>query len=78
MSFEVHLAGRERIKVKTYKDFVSVLFEQAQQAHFADSEGLMGAFGTGHMIARDGKTVIEDANAFGQEWQVLDTEPTLF
>jgi hypothetical protein len=32
----------------------------------------------GHMIARDGKTIIDDANAFGQEWQVLDTESSLF
>jgi hypothetical protein len=76
--FEVHLDGRERIKLKTYKDFVSVLFEQAQGKHFGKSVGLMGAFGTGHMIARDGKTAIDDANAFGQEWQVHDTEPSLF
>jgi hypothetical protein len=76
--FEVHLGGKERIKVKTYKDFVSVLFEQAELKHFGKSVGLMGAFGTGHMIGRDGKTVIDDANAFGQEWQVLDTEPSLF
>jgi hypothetical protein len=76
--FEVHLDGRERIKLKTYKDFVSVLFEQARGKHFGESVGLMGAFGTGHMIARDGKTVIDDANAFGREWQILDTEPSLF
>jgi hypothetical protein len=76
--FEVHLGGRERVKVKTYKDFVSVLIEQGENKHFGDSAGLMGDFRMGHMIARDGKTVIEDANAFGQEWQVLDTEPGLF
>jgi hypothetical protein len=29
-------------------------------------------------LSRDGKTVMSDANAFGQEWQVLDTDPTLF
>jgi hypothetical protein len=76
--FEVHLGDRERIKVKTYKDFVSVLVEWGQSKHFIDSVGLMGDFRMGHMIARDGKTVLDDANAFGQEWQVLDTEPTLF
>jgi hypothetical protein len=32
----------------------------------------------GDMVARDGKAVMNDANAFGQEWQVLDTEPSLF
>jgi hypothetical protein len=72
------LEGRERIKVKTYKDFVSVLIDQAQSKHFGDSVGLMGDFRKGHMIARDGKTILDDPNAFGQEWQVLDTEPTLF
>jgi hypothetical protein len=76
--FEVHLGNRERIKVKTYKDFVSVLFEQAKPEHFGQSVGLMGAFETGHMIGRDGKTVIDDADAFGQDWQVLNSEPKLF
>jgi hypothetical protein len=73
--FEIHLG---RLEVKTYKDFVSVLFEQAELKHFGKSVGLMGAFGTGHMIGRDSESVINDANVFGQEWQVLDTEPSLF
>jgi hypothetical protein len=76
--FEVHLGGRERIKVKTYKDFVSVLIEQGQSENFGDSVGLMGDFQKGRMVARDGKTVLDDVNAYGQEWQVLDTEPSLF
>jgi hypothetical protein len=76
--FEVYLGGRERVKLKTYKDFVSVLIEQGQSKHFGDSVGLMGDFGKGRMLARDGETVLDDANAFGQEWQVLETEPTFF
>jgi hypothetical protein len=76
--FEIYMGGLERIKVKTYKDFVSVLIEQGQSKHFGDSVGLMGDFEHGRMIARDGNTVLDDANAFGQEWQVLDTEPALF
>jgi hypothetical protein len=76
--FAVHLGSRERIKVKTYKDFVSVLIEQGKSKNFGDSVGLMGDFGEGRMIARDGKTILDDARIFGQEWQVLDTEPTLF
>jgi hypothetical protein len=54
------------------------LIQKGQSKHFGDSVGLMGDFGEGRMLARDGKTVLDDANAFGQEWQVLDTEPTLF
>jgi hypothetical protein len=76
--FEIYMGGLESIKVKTYKDFVSVLIEQGQSKHFGDSVGLMGDFEHGRMIARDGNSVLDDANAFGQEWQVLDTEPTFF
>jgi hypothetical protein len=70
--------GHERIKIKTYRDFVSVWVEKGKGIHFGDSVGLMGDFSMGQMLARDGKTVIDDPNAFGQEWQVLDREPTLF
>jgi hypothetical protein len=77
--FDVHLGGRERIKIKTFKDFVSVLIEQGQSKHFGDCVGLMGDFETGQMIARDGETVLGDnANVYGQEWQVLGSEPTFF
>jgi hypothetical protein len=76
--FEVNLGGHERIKLKTYKDFVSVLIEQGKKVNFDDSVGLMGDFRFGVQLGRDGKTVLNDPNAFGQEWQVLDTEPTLF
>jgi hypothetical protein len=75
--FEVHLGGRERIKLKTYKDFVGVLVEQGQGANFAESVGLMGNFRTGHMLSRDGK-VMDNWNAYGQEWQVRGDEPSLF
>jgi hypothetical protein len=78
LTFDIYLGGRESIKVKTYKDFVSVLIEQGGGKHFVDSVGLMGDFRMGHMIARDGKIVLDDANAFGQEWQVHNTEPSLF
>jgi hypothetical protein len=37
------LGGRERLKIKTYKDFVSVLIEMAKIKHFGDSV-FMGDF----------------------------------
>jgi hypothetical protein len=76
--FDVYLGGRERIKIKTFKDFVSVLIEQGQHENFGDSVGLMGDFEMGQMIARDGETVLDDPNAYGQEWQVLNSDPKLF
>jgi hypothetical protein len=76
--FEVHLGAEERINVKTYKDFVSIMILKGQGKHFGDSVGLMGDFGKGRMLARDGITVLDDVNAFGQEWQVLESEAILF
>jgi hypothetical protein len=76
--FDVHLGGTEHLQIKTYKDFVSVMIEKGKSENFLHSVGLMGDFGMGHMLARDGKTVIDDANAFGQEWQVRNTDPFLF
>jgi hypothetical protein len=61
----VHLGVEERINVKTYKDFVSILIEKGQGKHFGDSVGLMGDFGKGHMLARDGQTILDDTNDFG-------------
>merc|ERR1711957_468764 len=37
-----------------------------------------GSFKDSQWMARDGNTVFSDANEFGQEWQVLPNEPTLF
>jgi hypothetical protein len=39
------------IKLKTYKDFVSVLIEQGQISNFGDSVGLMGDFGGTYAIS---------------------------
>jgi hypothetical protein len=46
--------------------------------NFGDSVGLMGAFGSDLMLARDGESVLDDPNEFGQEWQILDSELRLF
>jgi hypothetical protein len=76
--FDVALGDEEHIHIKTYKDLVSVMVDGAQSKNFGDVVGLMGTLKKGHMLARDGDTVLSDHNAFGQEWQVLDTEPKLF
>jgi hypothetical protein len=76
--FDVHLFGQQHIILKTYKDFVAVTIEQGNKERFGDSVGLMGSHYNGNMLARDGRTVIEDPNSFGQEWQVLSTESKLF
>ena len=78
LTYIVH-ANNQNIVVKTWKQFVSVKIEHATHEDFGESVGLMGSFGTGHMFARDGITVMEhDVNAFGQEWQVMPWEAQLF
>jgi len=65
------------ITLMTYKDFVNVQID-APAHTLVSSHGLMGDFQTGKSLARNGETVVSDPKAFGQEWQVLESEPNLF
>ena len=65
------------ITVELYKEFVRVRFHGTEQA-FGNSVGLMGEYKTGKTLARDGTTVMDDFTEFGDEWQVLPSEPKLF
>jgi len=68
----------EEIVFTTWNSFVSVSVQNPTKDYFDGSLGLMGSFPAGAMVARDGKTVFDDSNEFGQEWQVLNSEPELF
>jgi hypothetical protein len=74
--FVVHLGNGQKVRITTFKEFISVAFDDLKD--FEGSDGLLGAYGTGYKVSRDGKTIINDWNAFGQEWQVLATDPKLF
>lgn len=77
--FKIAMDGSEEaIVVTTFKDLVSVAVENASLANFGSSVGLMGNYGSGSLLARDGSTVMEDHSLFGQEWQVLESERQLF
>jgi hypothetical protein len=69
----------ESIIVRVLKDFVSISIKHGKEEDFGDSLGLMGSFHSGERLARDGVTNMdENVDAFGQEWQVRDTESVLF
>jgi len=68
----------EEIVFTTWNSFVSVSVRNPTKDHFDGSLGLMGSFPDGVMVARDGNTMFDDLNKFGQEWQVLNSEPQLF
>ena len=78
-TFDIVLGSKENITVTTFKDLVSVSLAGGAvgKKYFRNTKGLMGS-SDGTMLARDGHTIIDDANAFGQEWQVLPEEPMLF
>ncbi|CAJ1939578.1 unnamed protein product [Cylindrotheca closterium] len=65
------------IVVQLYKEFVRVKFN-GDQSVFGNTIGLLGNYKTGQLLARDGSTVMDDFAEFGDEWQVLPSEPRLF
>jgi hypothetical protein len=76
-SFFIKVNHGQTIVIKTWRDIVYVMVEHAKADDFGDVVGLMGDFVTGHKRGRDG-TVMDDINAFGQDWQVREDEPKLF
>ena len=76
--FKLSLPNNQNLVIKSAKNMLRVDMENCNEDDFGTSMGLMGTFGDGVMLGRDGQTVIEDPNEFGMEWQVLNTEPMLF
>jgi hypothetical protein len=66
------------LQLMTFEDFVQVEMNAKGSKYYDGSLGLLGRFSDGKRVARDGVTEIADVNQFGQEWQVLATEPRLF
>jgi len=75
--YNVDLGDGKLIVIRSFKDIVSVDVVNATWTDFGESKGLMGSFGYGKWLGRDG-ALIADANEFGQEWQVLSTDAQLF
>jgi len=80
LKVRIDLLNADAIGFETYKTFVRVNIKMIDPKwkKFEGSNGLMGMYPTGATIGRDGKTTFTDMNAFGQEWQVLESEPKLF
>lgn len=77
--FDIEYAPGKTIRIKTVKDLVNVQLINATATAFGDSVGLMGKFGSGKLVARDGHTNLDhDYNDFGMEWQVQHDELKLF
>lgn len=76
--FRLDLGDGDAISIESYKKFVRVSFKLKTEHKFDGGLGMLGSHPDGKKIARDGETLIEDSDEFGQEWQVLASEPKLF
>ena len=76
--FVIDLGHGEQIYVRTFKDWVSVKLVHPNKTRYLDSVGMMGEYGTGKLLGRDGVTVFESPNKLAADWQVKDNEPMLF
>ena len=79
VQYRIFLGGEdESIIIKSSKSMLRVEMTKPRQQDFGKSLGLMGTYGTGELVGRDGVTIFDDTNEFGQHWQVRDTDPLLF
>ena len=78
VQYKIFLEDGQTIILKSVKDWLRVEIENHNKETFGSSRGLLGTYGDGLMMARNGTTVIEDPIEFGNEWQVLSDEPMLF
>jgi hypothetical protein len=74
--FLIHLGQNGTIALTTWNGYVGVDIYDAKEDNFESSVGLLGNY-KGERVGRDGR-LIQNFNDFGQEWQVLNTEPKLF
>lgn len=76
--FRIDLGSGVAVSVEIYKSFVGVKVKATAPEEFSHVMGLMGMYPNGDKVARDGVTLMEDPNAFGQEWKVKEHDPLLF
>jgi hypothetical protein len=79
--FEIDLSSKypgQKIIIATMKEFVKVEFDNASVEAFGNTVGMLGDFKTSTLLARDGKTKINDYMKLGDEWQVVPGDDTLF
>ena len=83
--FPKALSVRLDNKIKSKIDFIArnngmpyVRLDEGNSDIFRGSLGMIGDWETGHMTARDGKTIISDPTLFAREWQVRPSDGNLF
>jgi hypothetical protein len=69
----------EELVFNVFKDMVSIKFDGVDEASVSTSRGLLGTYGEGVLLGRNGTVFsMEDPASFAEDWQVLPGEPKLF
>lgn len=77
-SYKIDWGTGSFVIVKAKGIFMNVEID-GTEADFGSSVGLMGKYGTGELLDRQGNPMSEDDFiAYGMEWQVNDKDPKLF
>lgn len=76
--FEVTLDNGDKVILKVYKDLVRAQLHAKDPENFGTGVGLMGQWPSGKKMNRDSTMEMQDYDEFGQEWQVIASEPSLF
>jgi len=68
--YKVHLQGKTEIIVREYHGWLTVSLFKPTRKDFKGSVGLMGAYGTGEWVGRDGTTIHTEIDEYGKDWRV--------
>ena len=74
--YKVDLHEESSIVFKFYRKYLTINIS-GNEGDFGDSVGLLGEYGTGNMISRDGR-VMDNFDNFAFEWQVNREDPVIF
>jgi hypothetical protein len=75
---KIELGDSDNILVTQKWGVIKVSVTANDKNKFHDTVGIMGHFNKPGFLARDGIHKITDFNQFGQEWQLLLSEPMIF
>jgi hypothetical protein len=76
--YKIDLGDDDTVLITQKWGVIKVSVTANNKNEFHDTVGLMGHFNKPGFLARDGVHKITDFNQFGQEWQVLQSEPMIF
>jgi len=67
----------QEIDIREHNEWITITVLHAKMEKFRDSASLMGSFLAGNWIGRNGTTVRDSIDVFGQEWQLKEASDGL-